>query len=167
RRSPPQRTSTRAPPLRRRSQEQASVPTPTRSCWSEYGGSCQGDRSWREGRRTKPKRSCAIGSSWPIAAPGGSRRPTHASSRRHLDLDRHRRVVAGALELALRLVDRAGAHAGAQRLADQDMVDAQALVLAEREVAVIPPTPELGRLLQQAEGIVQAQAAQRAEVGAF
>jgi len=45
------------------------------------------------------------------------------------------------------------------------VVDAQALVLAERQVAVVPPAPALGRLLEQAEGVDQPLAAQRAEVG--
>src|ERR1700748_2321956 len=79
----------------------------------------------------------------------------------HVDLDHHRRMVAGPLQLALRLVDRARAHAGAQRLAHKDVIEAQALVLAEREIAVVPPAPELGRLIEQAEGVVQAEADQR------
>src|SRR4249920_769848 len=67
-------------------------------------------------------------------------------------------VVARALVLARQLVDDAGADARLQRVADQDVVDAQPLVLAERQVAVVPPAPALGRLLEQAEGVVQAQA---------
>jgi hypothetical protein len=53
-----------------------------------------------------------------------------------------------------------------QRLADQDVVDAQALVLAEGQVAVVPPAPALGRLLEEAEGVVQAQPS-RLEMRAF
>jgi hypothetical protein len=66
----------------------------------------------------------------------------------------------GRLVLARQLVDAAGLHAAAQRFADQDVVDAQALVLAEGQVAVVPPAPALGRLLEEAEGILQTQAGQ-------
>jgi hypothetical protein len=55
------------------------------------------------------------------------------------------------------LVDAAGPDARPQGLADQDVVDAQALVLAEGQVAVVPPAPALGRLLEQPEGVVQAE----------
>jgi hypothetical protein len=44
------------------------------------------------------------------------------------------------------------------------VVDAQPLVLAEGQVAVVPPAPALRRLLEQAEGVVQAQPDQAAEV---
>jgi hypothetical protein len=65
----------------------------------------------------------------------------------------HRCVIAGPFVLARQLVDAAGLHLRPQRLADQDVVDAQALVLAEGQVAVVPPAPALGRLLEEPEGV--------------
>ena len=73
----------------------------------------------------------------------------------------HRRVVAGPLVLARQLVDDAGRDLRLQRLADQDVVDAQPLVLAEGQVAVVPPAPALRRLLEQPEGVDQPQVEQR------
>jgi hypothetical protein len=78
----------------------------------------------------------------------------------------HRRVVAGPLVLARQLVDACrpvtDVAAACSASADQDVVDAQALVLAEGQVAVVPPAPALGRLLEQPEGIHQAQPEQGA-----
>ncbi len=73
-------------------------------------------------------------------------------------------MVAGTLVLARGLVDDAGADARLEGVADQDVVDAQALVLAEGQVAVVPPAPGLGRLLEQAEGVGQAQLQQLLEM---
>ena len=49
------------------------------------------------------------------------------------------------------------AHLRSQRLAHQQVVDPQPLVLAEGEVAVVPPRPGLGRLLEQPERVPQSQ----------
>src|SRR6218665_1623304 len=81
--------------------------------------------------------------------------------------DDHRRMVAGPFVLARELVDHAGAHQGLQRRADQDVVDAQALVLAEGQVAVVPPAPALRRLLEQAECVDEAEFEQALEVAAL
>ena len=95
----------------------------------------------------------------------GSGRLSDVGSHAQASVSTHdRRMVARALVLARCLVDDAGLHRRPQRFADQHQVDAQALVLAEREVAVVPPGPRLRRLLEQAEGIDEAERDQLAEV---
>mmetsp|Transcript_5519 Transcript_5519/g.13313 ORF Transcript_5519/g.13313 Transcript_5519/m.13313 type:complete len:260 (+) Transcript_5519:2398-3177(+) len=76
-------------------------------------------------------------------------------------------MVAGPLVLARQLVDLAGGDSGLERIADQDVVDAQALVLAEGQVAIVPPAPALGRLFEEAEGIGQPKAEKLLELRAF
>jgi hypothetical protein len=63
----------------------------------------------------------------------------------------------GPFQLARRLVDDAGAAGRRKRRRQQDMVDAQAAVEPEAHLPVVPPRVELGRLLEQAEGIDQAE----------
>jgi hypothetical protein len=54
-----------------------------------------------------------------------------------------------------------------KRRRQQDVVDAQAAIEAEAHLPVIPPRVELGRLLEQAEGIGQAEVDKLAEGGAL
>ena len=68
----------------------------------------------------------------------------------------HRRVVRGLFVAARFLVDVAGHAALDQRRRQQHMVDAQAGIAAEAELAVIPPAEGLLGLREQAEGIGQA-----------
>ena len=62
-----------------------------------------------------------------------------------------RSFLRGALSML------AGADARLQRLADEDVVDAQAWFLRNARFAVVPPAPALGRLLERREGVVQAE----------
>src|SRR5574344_3031058 len=77
----------------------------------------------------------------------------------------HRRVVAGLLVLAGCAVNVAGAGLWFERIADQDVVNAQAAVFLETQHAVIPPRKTFFRLLKQAKTVVQPQAQQRLKMG--
>nr|GFD59095.1 hypothetical protein [Tanacetum cinerariifolium] len=55
----------------------------------------------------------------------------------------------------------AGRAALRQAWRKQDVVDAQAAVAAEGHLAVVPPAVLLFRLVEQAEGVAEAQAVQR------
>jgi hypothetical protein len=57
-------------------------------------------------------------------------------------------MVARSLVFAWDFVDVASTDLGAQRITHQNVIDAQALVFAKRQVAVIPPTPALGGLVE-------------------
>jgi len=76
-------------------------------------------------------------------------------------------MIAGTFVLARLPVDRARLDARAQRFAGQDDVDAQALVPAKGQVAVIPPAPALGWLFEQPERIRQPEGTQLLEMRTF
>jgi len=82
-------------------------------------------------------------------------------------IQHHRRVVRGALQAARFLVHHAAAAGRAQRRRHQQVVDAQAEVAAEGHHAVVPPRERALGLLEEAEGVDQAEVLQRAEGGAF
>ena len=56
---------------------------------------------------------------------------------------------------------------GAKLIAYQDVVDAQALVLPEREIAIVPPAPTACRLLKEPKCVVQAQSYETTKVRSF
>jgi hypothetical protein len=70
-------------------------------------------------------------------------------------VNHHGRMVTGPFVLARQLVDAASAHTAAQRLTDEDVINTQALVLAEGQVAVVPPAPGLRGLIKQPKGVHQ------------
>src|ERR1700710_1442378 len=65
-------------------------------------------------------------------------------------------MVGRRLALALVAVDRAGLRAGEDRLRSEDEVDAQAVVLREGELAVVPPGVEAALLVVLAEEVSEA-----------
>src|SRR5471032_1499700 len=76
-------------------------------------------------------------------------------------------MVGRLFPLARHPVDDAGAAARYQGWREQNMVDAQALVQAKAQLAVIPPAERFVRLLEQAEGVGQADVEQALQGGAF
>ena len=73
-------------------------------------------------------------------------------------------MVAGLLPFAGRAVDDAAAHAGLERIADEDVVNAQPAVLLVAEHPVVPPGIALLGLRKHPECIAQAEREQLPEV---
>src|SRR5262245_58038692 len=78
-------------------------------------------------------------------------------------LDEYGCVVRRLLALARVAVDAARDTALGERGREQDVIDAQAVVLREREHAVVPPRERHRRLLEESEAVVQSDVEQRLE----
>ncbi len=91
------------------------------------------------------------------------RRGLHGVTQLHQD----RRVVRRLLALALVAVDAACGAARGQRRRQQDVVDAQAVVLGECKLAIVPPAERRRRLVEQAKAVLEARGEKRAKRGAL
>src|SRR5688500_11038872 len=79
----------------------------------------------------------------------------------NLELGDDRRVIRRPLETPRLDVDRARGAQRRERRREQDVIDAQAFLLSEREHAVIPPGIRALRLLEQPESIDEPDSHQR------
>ena len=76
-------------------------------------------------------------------------------------------MVAGPFVFARRFVNGARLHLRLERIAHQDVVNAQAAVATKGKLAVVPPRIGFLRLFKEAIRIVQPQREQLSEMGAF
>src|SRR5574337_999214 len=85
----------------------------------------------------------------------------------HIQFQRHRSVVGWPLPAPRFAVDRRRRGRGFERITDQDQVDAQAHVAAERRLSIVPPAVVPGIGLEQAEAVMQTKVGERLEGGAL
>ncbi len=83
------------------------------------------------------------------------------------EVDDHRRVIGRPLALARVAVDAAGRAARREGGREQDVVDAQTVVLRKRELPVVPPAERLLRLREHPEAVLHTEPEPVAEHLAF